>query len=42
MSYDRASREVDKQKDEILDEVGGRMPTFVERTQLFAVRLTVR
>lgn len=40
--FDRASRDVDRQKDEILDEVARRMLTYVERTELFTARVRVR
>lgn len=39
--FDRASREVDKRKDELLDEVGRRMLTYVERNQLFTIRFSI-
>jgi superfamily II DNA or RNA helicase len=39
--YDHASREVDRQKDGLLDEVGRRMLTYVERQELFTVRWEV-
>ncbi len=39
--YDRATRDVEKRKDEVLDEVGRRMLTYVERTELFTVRFSV-
>ena len=39
--YDRATREVEKRKDDLLDEVGRRMLTYVERCELFTVRFSV-
>jgi predicted nucleic acid-binding Zn-ribbon protein len=39
--YDRASRDLEKQKEELLDEVGRRMLTYVERTELFTARWTL-
>lgn len=36
--YDRASRELERRKEELLDEVQRRMLTYVERNQLFTVR----
>src|SRR5205085_34918 len=40
--YDRASRDLEKNKEELLDEVSRRMLTYVERTQLFTVRWQLR
>ena len=39
--YDRATRDLEKRKDELLDEVGRRMLTYVERQELFTVRFAV-
>jgi len=39
--YDRSWREVEQQKDELLDEVQRRMLTYVERAELFTVRFVV-
>jgi hypothetical protein len=39
--YDHASREVDRQKDGLLDEVCRRMLTYVERQELFTIRWEV-
>jgi predicted nucleic acid-binding Zn-ribbon protein len=36
--FDRASRELDGRKDDLLDEVQRRMLTYVERNELFTVR----
>ena len=36
--YDRASRELERRKEELLDEVQRRMLTYVDRNQLFTVR----
>jgi predicted nucleic acid-binding Zn-ribbon protein len=40
--YDRASRDLEKNQEELLDEVSRRMLTYVERTQLFTVRWQLR
>jgi ERCC4-related helicase len=39
--FDRASRQLEKEKDELLDEVGRRMLTYVERKELFTARWRV-
>jgi len=39
--FDKASREVDSRKDELLDEVARQMRTYVERLELFTVRFLV-
>ena len=41
-AYDEASRNVDRQKDELLDEIGRRLVQGVEQTPLFTLhwRLT--
>lgn len=40
--YDRAWREVEQRKEELLDEVERRMLTYVEREELFTARFSVR
>lgn len=37
-AYDEASRDIDRQKDELLDEIGRRLEQRVEETPLFALR----
>jgi ERCC4-related helicase len=37
-AYDEASRDIDRQKDELLDEIGRRLEQSVEQTPLFAMR----
>ena len=39
--YDHASREVEKRKDELLDEITRRMLTYVEINELFTVRFAI-
>ena len=40
-AYDEASRDIDRQKDELLDEVGRRLEQRVEETSLFTMRWRV-
>ena len=37
-AYDEASRGIDRQKDELLDEIGRRLERRVDQTPLFALR----
>ena len=37
-AYDEASRDIDRQKDELLDEIGRRLEQSVEQTPLFTMR----
>ena len=37
-AYDEASRDIDRQKDELLDEIGRRLEQRVEQTRLFTLR----
>ena len=36
--YDQASRDVDRQRDDLLDEIGRRLEQRMEQQQLFALR----
>ena len=41
-AYDDASRDIDRQKDELLDEIGRRLEQSVEQTPLFTLRWRLR
>ncbi len=41
-TYDAASRDIDRQKDELLDEIGRRLEQSVDQTPLFTMRWHVR
>jgi len=41
-AYDEASRDIDRQKDELLDEIGRRLEQSVEETPLFTMRWRLR
>ncbi|MBM3147461.1 MAG: hypothetical protein FJ000_06160 [Actinobacteria bacterium] len=41
-TYDQSSREIDRQKDELLDEIGRRLEQRVEQTPLFSLRWRLR
>lgn len=38
LANDQASRDVDKQKDALLDEISGRLAQNIEQTELFTLR----